>query len=521
MKFEQYYPTPPALASKLVGMLKNREYGAMALEPSAGTGELVREYCRVFDSESRSIHCIEINEERAAVLKDKNYTVVWDDFMTFNPLMPYSKIIMNPPFHAGAKHLLKALKILAEGGEIVCILNAETLKNPFSRERQDLIRQLENLEEYRAEFVQSAFETTDVEVALVYGRKTKSKIICPTLEKFKTWTVNDDTPQVNLFPAPLDKIEYLIANYRAEVKAALSLYSEIKSYNEICLKNNDYDSVFEIKINSVGNTGDKRAEIVKRISYNYWKNLLYSKELSHLFTSQIQSEYLQKLYEMSDFEFNEQNICQLKADLCETLLDNIDAAIMKVWEEFTSRYAYNDYSQNIHYYNGWKTNKAYKVNGKIIIPLYAYNSYDGRFCPTYTVNGVLSDIEKVMSYLDCGRISDGYSMSEMLTYAEKFGQNKNIDTKYFVVTLYKKGTCHLTFKSPELLKKFNLYCGKKHGWLPDGYGRKAYSDLNAEEKAVADSFEGRESYEETYKNQQFYFPESINNIKLLGAGNMN
>ena len=520
MNFEQYYPTPPALARQLVGKLKNCEYGAMTLEPSAGTGELVREYCRVFDSESRSIHCIEINEERAAVLKDKNYTVVWDDFMTFKPLMPYSKIIMNPPFHAGAKHLLKALQILTEGGEVVCILNAETIKNPFSRERQDLIRKLESLEEYTTEFVKSAFETTDVEVAMIYARKAKSKIYCPTLEKFKTWTVDEDTIQGNLFPAPLDKIEYLIANYRAEVKAALSLYNEIRSYNAISMKSDKYDSVFEIKINSVGNTGDKRAEIVRRISYNYWKNLLYSKELAHLFTSQIQSEYLQKLYEMADFEFNEQNILQLKSELCATLLENIDEAIMKVWHEFSDRYAYNDYSQNIQYYNGWKTNKAYKVNSKVIIPLYAYNSYDGRFCPTYTVNGVLSDIEKVMSYLDCGRINDGYSMSEMLTYAEKVGQNRNIDTKYFIVTLYKKGTCHLTFKSPELLKKFNLYCGRKHGWLPDGYGRKAYSDLTAEEKTVADSFEGRESYEETYKNQQVYFPESINNIKLLGAGKM-
>lgn len=96
--------------------------------------------------------------------------------------------------------------------------------------------------------------------------------------------------------------------------------------------------------------------------------------------------------------------------------------------------------------------------------------------------------------------------------------SENIDRA--IMKLYKKGTCHLTFKSSELLKKFNLYCGRKHGWLPDGYGRKAYSDLTAEEKAVADSFEGKESYEETHKNQQFYFPESINNIKLLGTGDI-
>ena len=524
MNLEQFYPTPAGLAKNLVGMLKNREYYSMALEPSAGTGDLAKIYCSEIGCSKKSVHCVEINAERAAILCDKNYAVVWDDFMTFNPLMPYGTIIMNPPFHSGAKHLLKALNILAEGGEVVCILNAETIKNPFSRERKALMKRLKQMEMFKVSFVQSAFEDTAVEVAIIYARKAKSKIVCPTLDKFKSWVVDEDSLQTNLFPAPSDPVDFMIGNYRAEVQAALSLYKEIQNYNAITLQNTnnkyDYDAVFDIKINEVGNTGNALANIVKRISYNYWRNLLYSKDLAHLLTSEVQSSYVSKLYEMADFEFNERNILQLKSDLCATLLENIDHAIMKVFEEFTFRYAYTDYSQNIHYYNGWKTNKAYKVNSKVIIPLYAFDSWDGKFRPSYTVNGILSDIEKVMSYLDCGRMGNGYSMSDILDFAEKIGQSRNIDSKFFTVTLYKKGTCHLTFKSPELLKKFNLYCGRKKGWLPDGYGRKTYSDLSDEEKTVADSFEGRESYEETYKNQQFYFPSSHSSIKMLGAGNI-
>ena len=121
-----------------------------------------------------------------------------------------------------------------------------------------------------------------------------------------------------------------------------------------------------------------------------------------------------------------------------------------------------------------------------------------------------------MNYLDCGRTEDS-DMSNKLNVAKERGINTNIDTKYFTVNLYKKGTAHLTFKDLDLLKKFNLYCGKKLNWLPDDYGRKNYSDLTEEEKAIADSFEGKESYQDTFKNQQFYLPQE-NSMLMLTAG---
>ena len=84
--------------------------------------------------------------------------------------------------------------------------------------------------------------------------------------------------------------------------------------------------------------------------------------------------------------------------------------------------------------------------------------------------------------------------------------------------MYKKGTAHLTFKDETLLKKFNLYCGKKFNWLPDSYGRKRYEDLDVKEKAVVDSFEGKDSYQETFANQDFYLPQNQITLPLLTAG---
>lgn len=57
----------------------------------------------------------------------------------------YDLIVMNPPFENGVKHLLKALEMQSRnGGSIVCLLNAETIKNQCTNERITLNRILQN-----------------------------------------------------------------------------------------------------------------------------------------------------------------------------------------------------------------------------------------------------------------------------------------------------------------------------------------------------------------------------------------
>ena len=69
--------------------------------------------------------------------------IVHDNFLTYNPFKQYDLIIMNPPFSNGDKHLLKALDVQKNGGNIICLLNAETIRNPYTETRKELIRQLE------------------------------------------------------------------------------------------------------------------------------------------------------------------------------------------------------------------------------------------------------------------------------------------------------------------------------------------------------------------------------------------
>lgn len=165
-------------------------------------------------------------------------------------------------------------------------------------------------------------------------------------------------------------------------------------------------------------------------------------------------------------------------------------------------------------YNGWKTNKAWIINKKVIIPLSGYNSVWGRYEPSnYRIIEKLKDIEKCFNYLD-GGLTEAVDLEESLKFAEEYGETKNIQLKYFTVTFYKKGTCHITFNNDELLKKFNIFGSQHKGWLPPSYGKKSYKDMTTEEKAVINEFEGEKEYNKVISNKDYYLFDG-NNLNLL------
>ena len=90
------------------------------------------------------------------------------DFLKYAGSYAFDLIVMNPPFSNGDEHLLKAWQIL-EHGNIVCLLNRETIDNLFSQKRQ-LLHQIiaENGSvEYLANCFATAERTSNVEVAMV------------------------------------------------------------------------------------------------------------------------------------------------------------------------------------------------------------------------------------------------------------------------------------------------------------------------------------------------------------------
>ena len=156
-------------------------YERSILEPSAGKGDLadaaVGKLDRYYNRCREVVHCIEIEPELQAAIRGKGYPLVGTDFLTFWPDEKYDLILMNPPFASGEAHLLHAWEIL-DHGDIVCLLNEQTLLNPCTVHRKLLATIIEEhgeVEHLGSCFAEDALRKTQVRVSMVHLRKKQEE----------------------------------------------------------------------------------------------------------------------------------------------------------------------------------------------------------------------------------------------------------------------------------------------------------------------------------------------------------
>src|SRR5215510_8996914 len=128
---DDFFPTPEPLIQKMIDALDLSLIGTV-LEPSAGKGDICY-YIKDRLNHYASIDTIEIDDDLQAALKGKGYHLVFDDFLNFTTHKKYDLIIANFPFSEGDKHLLKAIQLQEHyGGLLIYLVNAETIKNPYT-----------------------------------------------------------------------------------------------------------------------------------------------------------------------------------------------------------------------------------------------------------------------------------------------------------------------------------------------------------------------------------------------------
>ncbi|HHX70862.1 MAG TPA: DUF4942 domain-containing protein, partial [Gallicola sp.] len=501
------------------------------LEPSAGKGNIVdklkeKEKIYKYSNYKFDIDCIEIDKNLQHILKGKGYRVVHDDFLTYDTMKEYDLIIMNPPFSNGCKHLLKALEMQERnGGAVVCLLNAETLKNDYINDRKLLNRKLT---EYNAtiEYLQDSFtdaeRKTDVEIALIKVKLPEQKrnsFILDGLRKAQEQREYIEQDQTSIVEN--DFLKAIVNQYKLEVEAGVKLIKEYYAMSPFILteftkEGQKGDPILKLDLYSNRYSYSNNLSInnyIKDVRRKYWSALFSNEKFIGKLTNNLRQEYYNKINELSDYDFSLYNIYEIKTEMTKGVVKGIEETIISLFDELSHKHYWDKTtSSNIHYYNGWKTNKSWYINKKVIIPLSAYG-WDGRYRPSYNVADKLADIEKCFNYLD-GGLTESVDLLEALKFAEEFGETKDIQLKYFTVTFYKKGTCHITFTNEELLKKFNIYGSQKKGWLPPSYGKKSYSDMTSEEKQVIDEFEGEKEYKKVMNNTKYYL-FNTNDILML------
>lgn len=540
-----FYPTPLSLAGKMLALIDWRRVKYI-LEPSAGKGDLVNAVCRMveskrysdknslcYDLKERPNDCFDVIESDynlRLLLRGKGLRLIDDDFLHFTTEKRYDLVLMNPPFSEGAKHLIKAIQLQKNGGQICSLLNAETIRNPYTNERK-LLRSL--LSEYNAkiQFVKEGFthaeRKSSVEVAIIYldiKHQRRPSTFFENAEKAAK--IDAEAHRGNMeYLVVSDEVEAMIQRYNAEVKAGVDFLLAYRDLVPYIMESTDkYSSaLIAISIDDHKATKDMSNETInqyaEKVRYKYWKSFLNRPALRSKMTSQMASDYADKVREMSAYEFNRHNIAQVLYDIQSQLVSGVEESIMKLFDTLTQHSMDNE--ANIHYYNGWKTNKAWKVGEKAIIPGYGcFSSYSweaGKLSES-GVFALLDDLEKSLHYLEKGDPITHWDLGRAIRSANTNGQTKLCLT-YFDAKLYKKGTCHIKFH-PEvqpLIDRLNIFAGRNKGWLPPCYGKKHYHAMNAEEKAVVDDFQGEEAYEKVLSDPGKYIIERSTLQPLLTA----
>jgi len=516
---KNFYPTPLLLADRMFRKI-NFSSVTTVLEPSAGKGDLIEileEYRHDNYHREVEISAIEIDPTLRSSLIGKKIPVIDNDFLAYTGVTHFDLIIANFPFSEGEKHLTKALDILF-CGQIVCLINAETLKNPYTNARKSLVARLRKLDA-DIEYIQDAFvaaeRSTPVEVALIYVKVERSVETDVFGDLAEDAPVALDEIDLNNEMATHNHYANLVASYnQTQTQVTEHLvnfyknYKSVSSYLTLNVGDNKIER-FEANKNTLTQLMRKQHnQFIKNLKDDYWTKVTNLPDVEKYLTHGQRSRLRANMNTFHCKEFTESNIRQFVLNLVDTFPDHIYKAIEALFEEMTDyalrdcHWGVNEYESNIHYFNAWKSNSGYKVNKKVILPYYgdAFDSLGSRL--GYKPQKFLEDLEKVMLYFtdyDCRDTS----IVKVCDDAIRSGETRKIETRFFYISVFKKGTMHIQFRDENLLRRFNIEACKRKGFLPMNYGAADFSELNLEQKGMVKEFEGKIHYQQSGDNVPF------------------
>jgi Domain of unknown function (DUF4942) len=482
-----FYPTPDELIEELLSLsiksdltringLSRFTLKGRVLEPSAGKGNIIK----YINNKSKSIQvdAIENDPELSSFLMGAGHNIVWSDFLTFETFREYDSIVMNPPFSDGDKHLLHAINVaskqITKDCEIYAILNAETIKNPYSVYRQELIRLLD-LHGANIKFVNNAFteaeRKTNVEVALIY---------------FKVFR---DNSSEDLYRRTVDAMKSRPREQAEQITTALSTFVKHQEVQErvddITRLINEYEQILKLtretylinkrktdfinyvsKANGVklfvpiDTTAKDYEEELQKLRTTYWGLILQTDKFMKMLTTEAREKLNRQIDSAAELEVNTVNTFMLLHAIMANSSDMLISSVVSMFEKITS-YSRRGFSTNIHYYNGWNTNESYKIGKKVIFPFFTtfgdwdMGSRDNTFSSVdYRIKGFIYDLLKAFEPFrkvdyEFERLNKGEFKNDILRFK-----------------IFQKGTVHVWFNDLETLNKINYVCGRKFNWLP-------------------------------------------------------
>lgn len=462
---KNYYPTPREVINKMIEPYRDRLGSMTILDPSAGMGAIC-DALKWAGVKERNIYCCEIDEQMKATLTGKKYKVVHGDFLGYSGSHRFDLIVMNPPFDAGAHHLLKAWEVL-RSGDIVCLLNAETIRNASTKERKMLMGIIET--NGSVEFIGAAFDAADrktgVEVAMVrLSKKTEGSTI-----DFGNMKASEQVGEIDLGSAEtgaVERADYIATvtrNYEMAVKTTEELYLAMKQFNLfVTTFMGEYGT--PKALSAFFETGRKYGyaeahnEFINTLQKDAWNQVFSKTSVRGLMTEKVKEKFDKWRTEMGGMDLNRENIAFLFDALLQQRGAISDECVVEVFDYLTYYNPENRYTPET-----WKTNSAYMVCKKFILNYVVESGWSGGLNLCHRKAEKLDDIDRAMCMVTGQNFSDIVTISGSIRDWVK-DKSKPQESEFFTWKVYQKGTGHFTFKDESLRARFNMGVIKIKGW---------------------------------------------------------
>lgn len=498
----EFYPTPvPVIKKMLAPFIKpyednwGREHelfsfkGNTILDPSAGAGDVLDYLQNKFKVQQRSMFAIELDADLRFTLQGKGYRVIGTDFLEYDEPCKFDLILMNPPFSNGAYHVVKAWDVLEDGGNLVALLNSQSLKNPRSQTKEYLVHLLatmtgkifnadrDSVDELLSELADkgviewlgSCFadseRPTDVDVVLLRLHKPEK----PVSELFEGMNLDlDNDVFANGFSpntlAHRDAIANLVSRYNAARKILIDRH-ETQFKLDFYLQDISrpvYESSESKKSESLENTVPFNEQLLI-LKSRFWNTIFEKTELGRRTTSDFQNRFSKFALQQSYIAFTEDNIKDVLMMFVENMNQLMKESLVKVFDEATSHHEDNKVSE------GWKTNKSWKLNKRIIVPSGVRFEWND-FHTNYYKDKFYTDMDKILCWLLGIKFEDimptYQAISQFIQQFKKTGTyQQKFNSSFFSIRIFKKGTVHLDFIDLKLLEDFNKVAAEGKNWI--------------------------------------------------------
>jgi hypothetical protein len=468
-----------------------------------------REMARTKFSHPKEISVVEIDIQHHANLNELGAKVLGYDFLEVQSLATVSQIIMNPPFADGVQHVLHAWDVVYDA-EIVAIINAQSIKNPFSQDRQRLVALIEKygtVEFLQSQFVDDVERKTDVEVALIYLEKVPSKYLdmdelLHGLSRGDNGAGEDLDPQVcSALALPSNFIQDTYHRFVQAVDAA----RKASEASAIARRLTDGIGITleEMQTKGVGNDFREAANSIREaantdfkeryddLKKRAWGQILRSSLLTDKLSNQARRKIEASANSIYELEFSVGNVHGFLTGVIQSMGNIYQEMILDMFDSIIERS-----SDNVVFYKSWKSNQKHRMGVRIrktrfIIPRFR-TYFDGQL--EYESRQFLADIDKVFGYLHGEKDAYDGLVNGFKNNDAKSGAR--ISTRYFDFRFYwGTGTIHFYPKSEEVVEKINKFVGKLRNWIPGDM-----SEANADFQKQYDKGESMtKEYMEQYK----------------------